>query len=137
MIDLVLNKYFEASILIYVVIRMLYIIRCLTHTKRNKTKIKRIYINSTWFSQGMARLCGHLNFPNTKHIFHMILKRRGSCNSHMWVLDSMFSVGTRPSFQILDYYNGGTKKIRKVLWTHQIKVKHITRGMPHIDTFQE
>jgi hypothetical protein len=35
MIDLILNKYFEASILIYVVIRMLYIIRCLTHTKRN------------------------------------------------------------------------------------------------------
>jgi hypothetical protein len=53
----------------------------------------------------------------------------------------MFSVGTRPSFQILDYYNGGTKKkkkkIRNVFWTHQIKVKHITRGMPHIDTFQE
>jgi hypothetical protein len=24
--------------------------------------------------------------------------------------DSMFSVGTHPSFQILDYYNGGTKK---------------------------
>ena len=43
----------------------------------------------------------------------MILKRRGSCNSHMWVLNSMFSVGTRPSFQILDYYNGGTKKKKK------------------------
>ena len=38
MIDLVLNKYFEASILIYVVIRMLYIIRCLTHYKAKLNK---------------------------------------------------------------------------------------------------
>jgi len=33
---------------------------------------------------------------------------RYPCNSPRWVLDSPISVETRQSFQILDFYDGGT-----------------------------
>ena len=54
---------------------------------------------------------GELYSTYKNYSFISLLHIRDSCNSTRRVMDSTFSVETRPSFQILDFYiiyNGGT-----------------------------
>jgi hypothetical protein len=60
-------------------------------------------------------------------VIGILLLHRDLCNSRRWVLVLPFSVGTRSSFQILDFYNGGLTKIfQNVIWTHQNKLLQVS-----------
>jgi Fe-S-cluster formation regulator IscX/YfhJ len=82
-------------------------------------------VRSSLFSEYKA----HISYdPKTQRFLQLA---HVSSGLHVFSWDSpKFS-----NFRLLQWWD--QKKIRNVFWTHQIKVKHITRGMPHIDTFQE